>query len=113
MTPEALKRRLESAEPVTILDLRHPLDSLTDPRFIPGALRISPDEISARHREIPRDREVVLYCTCPNEATSARIAAQLSTHGITRVAVLQGGFHAWRERGYPLVDSPQHQLTSR
>ncbi len=110
--PEKLKLRLDSAEPITVVDLRHPLDFLSDPRAIPGALRISPDEISRRQAEIPRDRDVVLYCTCPNEATSAQAAALLQKEGITRVRLLAGGFHAWRDRGYPLVDSLQHELAT-
>ena len=112
ITPEELKLRLDAAEPITLIDLRHPLDFLSDPRSIPGALRISPDEIPSRHREIPRDRDVVLYCTCPNQATSAQAAALLAKEGITRVRLLAGGFHAWRERGYLLVDSLQPQLTT-
>src|SRR5579884_2762921 len=46
-----------------IVDLRHPLDMLTDPRVIPGAIRMRPDELTARQNEIPRDREIILYCT--------------------------------------------------
>ncbi len=105
ISPEELKRRLESADPIAVIDLRHPLDLLSDPRSIPGALRISPREIEARHQEIPRDRDVVLYCTCPNQATSAQTAALLAAKGITRVRLLAGGFHAWRARGYPLIES--------
>jgi rhodanese-related sulfurtransferase len=46
-----------------IIDLRHPLDMLVDPRIIPGATRMTPDELSSRYTEIPRDREIILYCT--------------------------------------------------
>ncbi|HUK86198.1 MAG TPA: VTT domain-containing protein [Terriglobales bacterium] len=60
---EELKARLEAGDAVTIVDLRHPLDWLTDPRTLPGALRMKPDEIEERHQEIPRDREIILYCT--------------------------------------------------
>lgn len=54
---------LERGEPVTIIDLRHPLDALPDPRTLPGALRMTPDELRQRQLEIPRDRGIVLYCT--------------------------------------------------
>ncbi len=63
ITPEELKSRLDAGEPVAIVDLRHPLDFLPYPQVIPGAIRLSPSEIEKRHNEIPRDREVVLYCT--------------------------------------------------
>jgi rhodanese-related sulfurtransferase len=45
------------------VDLRHALDFLPDPRMLPGAIRITPDELEQRYQEIPRDREVILYCT--------------------------------------------------
>jgi membrane protein DedA with SNARE-associated domain len=63
ITPEELKNKLEAAEAVTIIDLRHPLDRLPDPRTLPGALRISPEELEGRHNEITRDGEIVLFCT--------------------------------------------------
>src|SRR5271165_6435750 len=63
IAPEELKEKLDAGEPVTIIDLRHPLDLLPDPRTLPGALRISPEELQQRNREITRDGEIVLFCT--------------------------------------------------
>ena len=61
--PDELKGRLDAGEAVVIVDLRHPLDFETEPTIIPGALHLTTAELEARHREIPRDREIVLYCT--------------------------------------------------
>ena len=36
---------------------------LLDPRRIPGAVRMSIDELDEKLAELPRDREIVLYCT--------------------------------------------------
>lgn len=63
ITPDELKHELESGLLPVIIDLRHPLDVLTDPRTLPGALQIAPEDLEARHREITRDGEVVLFCT--------------------------------------------------
>jgi membrane protein DedA with SNARE-associated domain len=63
ITAEDLKGLLDRGEPVTIIDLRHSLDALPDPRTLPGALRMTPDELKTRQAEIPRDRGVILYCT--------------------------------------------------
>ena len=63
ITPEELKERLDSGEEIVIVDLRHALDVEAEPHHIPGALHLSPDDLEARHTEIPRDRDVVLYCT--------------------------------------------------
>ena len=63
ITPDELKHKLESGENVVIVDLRHPLDVLSNPRTLPGALQISPEELESRHGEITRDGEIVLFCT--------------------------------------------------
>lgn len=105
ITPEELKQKLDNHEPVTIIDLRHSLDFLPEPYMIPGAIRIPLEELEKRQSEIPRDREVVLYCTCPNEASSAMTTKKLRQYGISQVRPLQGGFHGWRDLGLP-VESP-------
>jgi membrane protein DedA with SNARE-associated domain/rhodanese-related sulfurtransferase len=93
-----------------VVDLRHPLDYLPDPRVLPGAVRILPSDLAAHSDTIPRDRDVVLYCTCPSEETSGKVALQLHKLGISRVRPLRGGFDGWKEAGYPLLDyaEPQH-----
>lgn len=63
ITPQELKTKLDLGEQVTIIDLRHPLDLLPDPHTLPGALRISPDDLEERHNEISRERDIVLFCT--------------------------------------------------
>lgn len=63
IAPEEVLRMIQSEEPPFIVDLRHPLDVLPDPRVIPGAVRMTPDELAGRHDEIPRDRQIILYCT--------------------------------------------------
>lgn len=108
LEPEELKRQLDSGEQVFIVDLRHPLELLPDPYTLPGALHFSPDSLTARHLEIPRDRDVVLFCTCPSEATAAKTAMMLHKLGIERVRPLRGGYDEWKRLGYPLeaVDNP-------
>lgn len=63
ISPAELKQKLDTGESVMIVDLRHSLDFAADPAVIPGAVHLTPDEIERRAAEIPRDREVVLYCT--------------------------------------------------
>ena len=102
LEPEELKRQLDAGEKVYIVDLRHPLELLPDPFTLPGALHLSPEELAGRHLEIPRDREVVLYCTCPSEATAAKTAMTLHKLGIEHVRPLRGGFDEWKRLGFPL-----------
>jgi membrane protein DedA with SNARE-associated domain len=63
ISPEEVRQMLDSAQPVVILDLRHPLDSVSDPRTLPGAIRLMPEEVTSRAATLPRDEEIVLYCT--------------------------------------------------
>jgi rhodanese-related sulfurtransferase len=85
-----------------ILDLRSRLELDRDPSLIRGALHMTLDDVRLRHQEIPRDRDIILYCSCPNEVTSARAALLLQRQGILRVRPLLGGIDAWRDRNYPL-----------
>jgi membrane protein DedA with SNARE-associated domain/rhodanese-related sulfurtransferase len=102
LTPDDVKTRLESGDPVRIVDLRSALDFETTRQVVPGAIRMDPEELDARHAEIPRDCDIVLYCTCPNEATSARAALALKKRGVERVYPLDGGLEAWLSCGYPV-----------
>ncbi|HTS16862.1 MAG TPA: VTT domain-containing protein [Verrucomicrobiae bacterium] len=106
ITVDELRRMQEAKENVFVVDLRSDLDLEENPTVIIGAQHIHPREIEARHQEIPRDRDVVVYCSCPNEATAARVAIQLRKRGITRIRPLLGGIDAWRERNYPLDPHP-------
>jgi rhodanese-related sulfurtransferase len=117
LEPAELKLMLDTAAeqgniPPFIVDLRHPLDYLPDPRVLPGALRIGPNELTAHKEVIPRDRDVILYCTCPSEETSAKVAMELHKLGIYRVRPLRGGFDGWKQAGYPLQDYVQDVPTS-
>jgi membrane protein DedA with SNARE-associated domain/rhodanese-related sulfurtransferase len=109
LEPAELKAMIDTAVeqgniPPFIVDLRHPLDYMPDPRVLPGAIRIGPNELTAHNEIIPRDRDVILYCTCPSEETSAKVALQLHKLGVYRVRPLRGGFDGWKDAGYPLVD---------
>jgi membrane protein DedA with SNARE-associated domain/rhodanese-related sulfurtransferase len=102
LEPEALKLMLDSGEAVYIVDLRHPLELVPDPFTLPGAHHVSPDALALHSAEIPLDRDIVLYCTCPSEATAAKTAMTLHKLGVDRVRPLRGGYDEWKRLGYPL-----------
>lgn len=62
ITPEELRAKMEQGEDVLVVDLRHLLSVEADPELIPGAKWIDPDSLDEHTRDLPRDREVVLYC---------------------------------------------------
>jgi len=102
ITPTELKQLMDNGHQSVVVDLRGTLDHVADPYTIPGALRISAEELEQRHHDIPRDRDVILFCACPNEATAAKMALMLKRRGINRVRPLAGGIDGWRELAYPL-----------
>ncbi len=63
ISPQKLMDRLNAGDEVMIVDLRQPIDIETQPYMIPGALRMAVEELEERHQEIPRDRDIVLYCS--------------------------------------------------
>lgn len=63
ITPEELRRKIEAGEEVVVVDLRGSLDFEAAPRTIPGAIRLAPEKVEEGHTQIPRDREIVLFCT--------------------------------------------------
>lgn len=62
ITPEELKGKLDSGDEIMIFDVRHALDFETDPNVIPGTLRIPSEQLES-YPDIPKGREVVVYCT--------------------------------------------------
>ena len=111
LSPEALRELLDRGDPLFLVDLRHPLDYLPDPRTLPGAVVMTPDRLMELNHSIPRDRDVVLFCTCPNEETAVRMALTIRKMGVSRVRPLLGGFDGWRKLGYPLVDIAEVEAT--
>jgi len=110
ITVDELHQRQTAGENPIILDLRSRAALEEEPLVIRGARYVIMEDVKSWQSEIPPDREVVLYCSCPNEVSSARVALQLRRNGIVRVRPLQGGFDAWRERNYPL--EPHGQVSA-
>jgi rhodanese-related sulfurtransferase len=54
----------------------------------------------------PHDREIVVYCACPNEASAAIAAKHLKQAGFRKIRPLLGGIDAWVQAGQPLEHAP-------
>ncbi len=89
-----------------IIDVRSPTARALEPRWIPGALNVPLPDVGGALEKLPRDREIILYCNCPSEASAARVAKILMNHGFNRVRPLQGGLDAWIEAGYAVITAP-------
>jgi rhodanese-related sulfurtransferase len=86
-----------------IIDVRSLTARELEPRWIPGALHVPLEDVARQIKELPRDRDVILYCTCPSEASAARVAKILMNHGFKRVRPLLGGLDAWVAAGYAVI----------
>lgn len=104
ITVEELRQKLDAGEKPVILDLRSRTELELDPSVISGAVHLDLDEFTKRHHEFPHDRDIIVYCSCPNEVSSARVALQFHRKGFTRVRPLLGGIDAWRNNKFPMEE---------
>lgn len=63
VTPEQLRKMMETGEDIVVVDLRRSLEVEHDNEKLPGAIWIDLDDLDSREHEIPRDKDVVLYCS--------------------------------------------------
>lgn len=102
VSPEALKGWLDAGKDVAIIDLRTLPEVTATPYAIPGSRWLAANPIDEREVVFLRSRDVVLYCASPDDATSARVALELTRSGITRVRPLQGGLGGWMALNFPV-----------
>ena len=101
ITAEELKAKLTKKEPVTIIDVRSANSLLDGGDKIKGAVYVKLRRLKYRLafpplKDVPRDREVVTYCACPNDESSVKAAHMLQESGFKRVRVLKGGWVDWK-----------------
>ncbi|HTD96665.1 MAG TPA: rhodanese-like domain-containing protein [Edaphobacter sp.] len=111
---EELRSLLTEAK-VRVFDVRQPLDLLAHSEIIPGATRISPSEVLENVGLIPKESDVVIYCTCPSEKTSRSILHKARELQFSRVKFLRGGLDGWKAKGYPVEPylTPFHLDTAK
>lgn len=100
---------MQSGAMPIIVDVRSPTARALQPSWIPGALHVPLEDIAGQVGSLPRDRDIVLYCACPSEASAARVARILVNHGFKKVRPLHGGLDAWVSAGYAVDGTPAIQ----
>ena len=103
ITPRELHELIANGARPVIIDARNRAAVAALPVVIEGALSVTLEQVEARQDEIARDREVVVYCSCPNEVSAAQVALKLKRFGIHHVRPLAGGIEAWRSEDLPVV----------
>ncbi len=89
---------IDQSTPVHLVDVGSKLAHGHRPH-IPGAVLLDLDEIDKRASDFPDDRDIVLYCACPNEESARRAAQLLTSRGFKRARPLKGGLDAWIASG--------------
>lgn len=99
---DELRRRIDAGAAPAILDVRSAVAREREPG-IPGAVAGSVDELEPPRIAVRPGEDVVVYCSCPNEASAAVVAQALVQAGFANVRVLEGGLDAWIAAGLPLA----------
>jgi len=103
ISQEALLERQQKGDEKTayVLDVRSPEEYASG--HVPGAVNIPYDQVASRIAEVPKDKDVVLYC---KSGRRAGIAAEvLASQGYERLQHLEGDIVAWVGKGRP-VETP-------
>jgi membrane protein DedA with SNARE-associated domain/rhodanese-related sulfurtransferase len=108
-----LHRLMQSGAAPVVVDVRSHTAQRLDPRRIPGALHVPLTDAAFYVKDLPRERDIILYCSCPSEASAARVARMLMSHGFKRVRPLFGGLDAWLAAGYSVEIAADQPLSSR
>ena len=95
---------IEKGMSPTLVDARTKTDYETSPLKLPGSVRLDPDEAEAGRINLDSEGKqmVVVYCTSPEEATSARVAQFLRQRGFRNVRILKGGLGGWTNARLPV-----------
>jgi membrane protein DedA with SNARE-associated domain/rhodanese-related sulfurtransferase len=95
-----LKGLIDAGANPVVFDVRTSSARERDPQRIPGAVALELSRVDAVVAELAAEREVILYCNCPSEASAARIARLLMNRGVRSVRPLTGGLQAWLDAGF-------------
>jgi membrane protein DedA with SNARE-associated domain/rhodanese-related sulfurtransferase len=98
---DELHALMEQGRDPLVIDVRSDASTQVDARRIPGAIPVHLRDIHARGADLAPDREIVLYCNCPNEVSAAHAAGVLVKRGLLRARPLAGGLDAWVASGRP------------
>ncbi len=111
---DELRALIAAGEPIELIDVRGRDANRLDSRRIPGASIMHLDEIEAGQFAAARDRQIIVYCSCPNEASAARAVQLLHRHGYLRARPLRGGLDAWmatERQAATAATAPQPQVS--
>lgn len=99
ISPNELAEMIDAGLSPVVLDVRSQ-ESRQRTGYIPSSKPIQQDKLDDSLMGIDRRAEIIVYCTCPNEVSAARIAKLLMQRGFLNVRPLEGGLDAWVANGF-------------
>jgi membrane protein DedA with SNARE-associated domain/rhodanese-related sulfurtransferase len=99
ITVDELSMLLATEPGALIIDVRSDMSRRDDPFVIPGSRLFDLATVDQELATLPRHSALVIYCSCPNEVSAAKVAERLSKLGFSNVRPLTGGLGAWRDAG--------------
>lgn len=107
ISADELKAKLTGNQPVTIIDVRSSEAYAAANQTIKGAIHFKTRKLKYRLaypplKNLPKDREIITYCSCPKDESSIAAAQILQAGGFKRVRVLQGGWQEWLKVNGPV-----------
>ena len=107
ISADELKTRITGSQPITIIDVRSSEGYANSSSTVKGAIHYKLRRLKARLafpplKDLPKDREIITYCACPNDESSIAAAQILQAGGFKRVRVLQGGWREWLKANGPV-----------
>ena len=97
ITPTELSKMLEEKRDVVIFDVRQRADCEADGETIPGAVWRDPEQVDLWSKDLPGEKEVVVYCV-RGGSVSKSVATRLLDENVD-VRYIEGGLSAWKESG--------------
>jgi rhodanese-related sulfurtransferase len=95
ITPQALKESIDKDKDILVLDVRRNADYEADKDMIPGALRRNPEQVDQWAEEIPKNKDVVVYCIRGGSVSNSVVDKLLATD--VSVRYIEGGWEAWKK----------------
>jgi rhodanese-related sulfurtransferase len=107
ISAEELKTRFTGNQPMTIIDVRSSEGYANSTSTMKGSIHFKLRRLKSRLafpplKDLPKDREIITYCACPNDESSIAAAQILQASGFKRVRVLQGGWQGWLKVNGPV-----------
>lgn len=101
---DTIKKAYDAGQAMIIIDARPPADYAR--MHIAGAVSVPFYGVEQYAPEIPKNAFILTYCGCPH-AESGQVRAALKKLNYAKVAVMDEGLFAWRDRGYPVRGGPK------